>query len=120
MVPILLVISVIFIYSPLNAHNVPIAFRPVAMPNGSALCATATPTLSVSAADFVGIPPGVPNEVQCGLYCSRFTKCNGFNYVSNRTNAGLCQFYTSQPTQCSASQNTCFYYQVSVVNSITQ
>jgi hypothetical protein len=87
------------------------------MPNGSSLCAMDTPFHSISVNDIVGIPPGLPPQLQCAFYCTEEysnAACNAFNYVGNGFNSGQCQFYNaSQQTHCSVTRNNCLHYRVS-------
>ena len=76
-------------------------FSPLVEPNsGSTFCVTETPSAVVPLASYPGFPSGVPESVQCGLLCSGFGGCVGFNYrqpLDWSIEGGQCDLYASTP-----------------------
>jgi hypothetical protein len=87
---------------------------------GTRFCAVNSPSAVVLTSDVLGISDGVgPPSVTCGLSCSSYSGCVGYNYrqLPIRSPAdGQCELYTFTPSNCTTIDDNCEYYEVSEPN----
>jgi hypothetical protein len=111
-----LILAILSRVSPVSAAGNG-SFTPLLLANGSAMCATDQPSLVVTVASILGIPDGVPDAVRCGMVCKGYSGCSSFNY--RQSSGGLCEMYTYTPQNCTTTDKSCMFYQVSVLMRIT-
>ena len=91
-------------------------FKPLLFHSGAAACAIGIPTAVIPMSELqIGIPPGVPDSVQCAFSCEGFKDCTSFNHrwsPNSFVDGGQCELFTTSPRNCSVIDDSCRHYQV--------